>query len=82
MSHFTVLVTKTQDKSVDEQLSPFNEDREVPSYDRECYCIGNIARRAGRDKAEAELETDIDHIRDTYWKLSEAGRTDEKWQSY
>jgi hypothetical protein len=81
MSHFTVLVTKTQDKPVDEQLAPFDENREVPSYDRECWCIGNIARRAGGDKAEAELDTNTDQIRDAYWKLPEVERTDEKWLS-
>src|SRR5260221_8113955 len=32
MSHFTVLVTKTQDKPVDEQLAPFDENKEVPQY--------------------------------------------------
>src|SRR6185437_9638299 len=32
MSHFTVLITKTQDKSVDEQLEPFYEQGDDGDY--------------------------------------------------
>lgn len=81
MSHFTVLVTKTQDKSVDDQLAPFDENRDVPAYDRECYCIGNIARRAADKLAKEELGWDVDSKRDDYWKLPDDERTDERWKA-
>jgi hypothetical protein len=32
MSHFTVLVTKTNEKDIERQLSPFDENREMPRH--------------------------------------------------
>lgn len=32
MSHFTVLVTKTNEKDIEKQLSPFDENREMPRH--------------------------------------------------
>ncbi len=80
MSHFTVLITKTQNASIDAQLVPFDEDLEVEEYDRDCWCIGNIAALAARDRARKDLNFDIEEVRKHYWALPEGLRTDEKWQ--
>lgn len=81
MSHFTVLVTKTNKVNLEEQLAPFDEEREVPIYDKECYCINRIAHNAANDKAAAELDFDIDTVRKQYWALSDEERTNEKWDT-
>ena len=80
MSHFIVIVTGTEKQSVESQLVPFDENHSVPAYDRECFCIGNVARRDAREQADKELDFDIQKVRDAYWKLPEDERTDAKWK--
>lgn len=79
MSHFVVIITNTQEKDIERQLAPFDEDREVPTYDRNCFCIGTVASRDARDKADTKLNTSIDDIRKAYWELPETEQSDEKW---
>lgn len=76
MSHFTVLVIG---KDPEEQLEPFSENLEVPEYSEDCYCIGIEANDRATDKTIAKFG-EFDTIRNAYFKLSEAERTDEKWQ--
>ncbi len=65
MSHFFVMVlvpkNKDVEKSVAKLLAPYDENLEVPAYDRACYCIGSDARNAAIEAADA-VET-LDAIR-------------------
>lgn len=78
MSHFTVIVTKTNEKSYEEQLARFDEGIEVEPYDRPCYCVGRLARRRASDMAMEQLKTDYDTLREEYWAMPEGERPDWK----
>lgn len=80
MSHSVVIVTNTQKRSVGDQLAPFDENREVPAYDRECYCVGQNARRRARELAQKQLGTSIDKLREEYWAMPENERP--KWSDH
>lgn len=51
---------------VKKPLALFDEDREVPEYDRRCPCIGEIAWRAATATAEQTFGT-VEHFRETFW---------------
>ena len=58
MSHFLCLVIPGTDtepakisKRIETLLDPYDENKEMPSYQEECYCRGNIAQRHGSDVA-------------------------------
>lgn len=70
MSHFftVVLVPKGTDDvraKVAELLAPFDENLEVPEYDRPCYCVGSRARLEALEQAQAETQT-IDAYREAF----------------
>lgn len=53
MSHFTVLVITKQtsqntkdvfQNEIEKMLEPYSENLEVDEYDKQCYCVGTIAR--------------------------------------
>ncbi len=46
MSHFTVLVLTENgtDEEVEKLLEPYDENTNVPEYERPCYCVGRQAR--------------------------------------
>lgn len=81
MSHFALLVTKTNQKSIEDQLAPFDEEREVPAYEEACYCVGKEASREALARADAELGFDIHEVREIYWALPENERTPERWEA-
>lgn len=63
MSHFNVLVL-TKDGSEEQAetlLAPFDEGREVPQYEKPCWCIGSKAKLRVYNKLIAE--TPIDRAR-------------------
>src|SRR5438094_982686 len=74
MSHFSTVVILPKDYTgeletmVEEMLEPFDENTEVEEYDRECYCKGQVALKAGWEEAEKKLGR-IDELRTTYWNL-------------
>ena len=80
MSHFyTVVIVPdgTEPQSfhdeVERLLAPYDENIEVPEYERDCHCIGRVARKFG--KAEAEKVKKIDTYRDEWnRKAKEAGK--------
>lgn len=81
MSHFALLVTKTNHTPIEDQLAPFDQQREVPAYEEDCYCVGSTARQEAHKMADAELGFNIDKVRDAYWGLPEEERTPERWEA-
>ncbi len=72
MSHFVALVlvagdTKADDvqERIGEALAKFNENLEVPEYDRKCWCVGKKAESDARDIAGCKCGT-IDVVRANY----------------
>ena len=57
MSHFTVLVTKTNKVPLDSQLAPFDENVDVIPYQTPCRCIGCKAQTDALHQAAAQLGT-------------------------
>lgn len=73
MSRFVTLVLVPKDSSdipgsVSALLAPFNDNIKVAPYDADCFCIGGIARQAGRQIATREVG-DFDNLRERYWQL-------------
>jgi len=78
MSHFFVTVLVPGDTPPDqieavctELFAPYSEHLDVPEYDRECYCVGGIARRASfeataRHFAETHGVEGYAHHRDVF----------------
>lgn len=68
MSHFTVgvilpsgtVVPEGVEEAVQALLAPFDENEDVPEYDRPCYCIGGAASRAAREEADRVVGTHDD----------------------
>ena len=38
MSHYAIIVLTDGNKSVEELLAPYDENTQVPEYEKECYC--------------------------------------------
>lgn len=68
MSHFLVTVLVEQDKfdrnkslrsqaedAIAPLLEPYDENTNVPEYDRPCYCVSTTARNEARTAAEAQV---------------------------
>lgn len=76
MSHYTVLVTRTNHVPLDEQLEPFDENITVEPYLRPCYCIGRAARQYADSEAPKQLGKSVDDFRKEWaanppsWKAS------------
>ena len=85
MSHFLLwvvsegLTADNADAVVTEALERFDEGKEVPEYDRKCYCVGDLARKDA-DVVELRMLGKIDEAREAYWARPEAERTDAKWR--
>lgn len=66
MSHFTTLVIVEPDLTdpdaiqarIAELLAPYDENKEVDPYPRECYCVGDEAQSAGYRAAEEQYPID------------------------
>lgn len=71
MSHFTTLVilndnlTGTPKEMVSEMLAPYDENIQVPEYETDCHCIGDVARQDARKVAEEKCGT-IDDLRKSF----------------
>lgn len=86
MSHFvtTVLIPQSTppdavESAVAALLEPFDENTEVDTYPTGCYCLGNLAHRAGIAVAEREIGA-FDRLRGQYWALPETERPE--WSAY
>lgn len=84
MSHFITLVLVPKDSldvegTVSALLAPYDEEITVAPYATDCYCIGGIARRAGVQAADREVE-DLDDLRTRYWDLPKEGRS--TWEAW
>ncbi len=86
MSHFvtTVLIpTSTPSEFVESTvaslLEPYDENIEVEEYPTDCFCIGNLAQRAGRVAADKEIGV-FSELRERYWALPETARPE--WTAY
>jgi hypothetical protein len=86
MSHFvtTVLIPQSTpadavESTVAALLEPFDENTEVDAYPTDCYCLGNLAHRAGVASAEQDVGA-FDRLRDQYWALPATERSE--WSAY
>lgn len=75
MSHFTVgIITRPDVLDIEAQihkvLEPYSENLEVPTYQRECHCVGCAAQNAGYEVANAKLGTWADK-KDAFWAIAE-----------
>lgn len=78
MSHFLTIVLIPKDapdieSAVASLLAPFDEAIEVEPYLTECWCVGSVARRVGREAADRAAGT-LDDLRLSYWKLPDGDR--------
>ena len=102
MSHFSVVVLVPRNTpkdreavqaAVGELLAPYDENINVPEYDKKCYCVGRKAQEEAGKAADKKYGT-IDQLRSTFWKTHkplemplidrETSRDDEKelWTEY
>lgn len=75
MSHFFTVVlvpasalSQDIEAKVSELLAPFDEEIEVPEYQRECWCLSSVARHHARTVAEAKVGK-LGDFRKRYWEL-------------
>ena len=77
MSHFVTAVfvptnIATQpnllERYLEDTLAPFDENLEVEEYDRDCHCVGSVARNEARARADAEFGT-IESLRNSFAAL-------------
>ncbi len=47
-----------REKAIYAMMAPFDEGKEVKSYDRPCWCAGRVANIEAREQAEKELPID------------------------
>lgn len=90
MSHFVTLVLleeTSQDIEADvaAQLAPYDENMEVPEYEADCHCIGQVARREAQQATEAEHGITIGKLRDEFHaggrpKTETSEETDAAWK--
>jgi len=73
MSHFFVVVILPKGffsgnvtEKIGELLAPYNEGLSVPSYSKECYCVGSIAKQVSRAEADMAYGSMDDH-RKRFW---------------
>lgn len=72
MSHFTTLVLlkslgEDVEAQVGEILAPYDENIEVEEYERDCHCIGQVARNEAERIASEKYGT-LRELRDSFWK--------------
>lgn len=75
MSHSTVLVIGENPEKL---LAPFDENKRVKGYMKECWCVNHEAKNAGFHAAEAVKP--FEQIRKEYHALPEDQKTDAKWK--
>ena len=85
MSHYTVYVivpknTKPSEKYLEKVLEPFDEQKEVPEYDRKCNCGINMLNHQLFKNVEKKLGP-FPEIREAYHALPKAKQTEKKWKS-
>lgn len=62
MSHFTVLVTRTNKRDLEDQLAPFDEDLEMPRYIE--YTKEQLIEKSKQEVAEYEKRTYAKFLKD------------------
>lgn len=71
MSHFYVMAIVPQGDDYESKIAPlmakYDENRDVPEYEKPCYCVGRKARYLARAEADYEVGT-IDSLRDSFAK--------------
>lgn len=75
----TLVDINSAHKYVDAALAPFSEHDEVPEYDRKCWCVGNVARKAAEAEADAKCGS-FEEKRTKYWQIPEAERPE--WSEF
>lgn len=56
------------EKAIEPLMAPFYEGLEVEPYQRECHCVGELARKEAREKADLEFG-DFESLRDSFDKI-------------
>lgn len=89
MSHFNLMVlvkdnVRDIEKQVKMLMAPYDENKRMPRYERDCHCIGDVARNEARDAAEAKFPS-WDQLRDQFhlkngWINTERKEWNEKWK--
>jgi len=89
MSHFDCLVlVKDNVKDVEKQvkllLDPYSEDKRMPKYEKDCHCIGDVARREAQELAEKEFPS-WDALREQFHQKhpeiqAEKGALEKRWK--
>lgn len=69
MSHFVTLVLSAEggEGEIEALLEPYDEGREVPAYERTCWCVGVTAEQEGRTSADAKyasVKEEIEALRE------------------
>ena len=87
MSHFATIVLvepKDAKKDIEEKvaslLHKYDENIEVEEYDKDCYCIGAVARKHAREVAGKETGT-IDELRESF-RNREPGTSNDDWREH
>ena len=85
MSHFTTLVLLTNpngddiESLVGEALAPFDENIQVDEYQKDCHCIGQVARNEAIKQANERFGT-IDELRKSF--KDKEDRSDKAWKEH
>jgi hypothetical protein len=97
MSHFTVLVLVPQaavpvpgefnfddalNDVVVDMLAPFDENEDVPEYQRECWCINSRVSNKAWEMTKAETGETIDDYRSRYAKLTDEEQEATDWKVF
>jgi len=84
MSHFTTLVLLQNpngdiESEISEALAPFDENLEVPEYQADCHCIGQVAFNEATKKAGEKYGT-LDDLRKSF--KDKKDKSDEAWKEH
>jgi hypothetical protein len=82
MSHFTVLVTKTNKTPLDEQLAPFDENLNVTPYQEPCWCVDRKARNDASDQTPVQLGTSWDDFSREWHAATPEFKSSHSWEEF
>lgn len=85
MSHyFTVVILPEDTENIHEAvyrlMAPYDENKQVPEYEAECWCIGLEATRDARRAADEAYN--FQPLRKAYWRLSDKVQEPPPWKEF
>jgi len=74
MSHYYMIAilpkdTHNVEKRIEEMVAPYDENKDVPEYDRTCWCIRQSHDKAVTEAAEKELGSTWKQLRESFGEI-------------